>query len=113
MVTTKNKFNFSEVSLNEVEDEIKKLNIKKGSTFKNITPKILKDNSDICCPVLMELINDAFNKIVFPDELKVADVTPVFKKDDATNVKNYRQLAYYQLIRKYSNELCTLKFPVL
>ena len=33
MVTTKNKLNFSEISLNEVEDEMKKLNIKNGTTF--------------------------------------------------------------------------------
>ena len=48
MVTTKNKFNFSEISLKEVEDEMMKLNIKKGTPFKNIPPKILKENSDIC-----------------------------------------------------------------
>ena len=26
----------------------------------------------------------------FPDELKRADITPVFKKDDPMKVKNYR-----------------------
>ena len=57
------------------------------------------------------MINDALND-EFPDELNVADVTPVLKKDDATNVKNYRPINY-QLTRKYSNELCTIKFPVL
>ena len=93
MVTTKNKFNFSEISLKDVEDEMMKLNIKKGTTFKNIPPKILKENSDICSPIIKELINDAFKKNKFPDELKVADVTPVFKKDDATNVKNYRPIS--------------------
>ena len=28
----------------------------------------------------------------FPDKLKVADVSPVHEKDDATNVKNYRPI---------------------
>ena len=93
MVKTKNKFKFSEISLNEVENEVKKLDINKGTTFKNIPPKILKDNSEICCPILKELINDAIKNNEFPDILKVADVTPVFKKDDATNVKNYRPIS--------------------
>ena len=93
MVTTRNEFNFSQISLKEVEDQMKKLNIKKGTTFKNIPTKILKDNADICCPILMNLINDTFKKNEFPDELKVADVTPVFKKDDSTNVKNYRPIS--------------------
>ena len=42
MVITKNKFNFSEICLNDVENEIKKINIRKGSTFKNIPPKIFE-----------------------------------------------------------------------
>ena len=86
-------FNFSEINVNEVENQIKKLNIKKGSTFKNIPPKILKEHSDVCSPILKELINYTFKNNEFPDKLKLADVTPVFKKDDATNVKNYRPIS--------------------
>ena len=81
------------VELNEVEDLTKKLNIKKGTTFKNIPPKILKENADICCPILKKIVNDTFKSNEFPKELKLADVTPVFKKGDATNVKNYRPIS--------------------
>ena len=30
---------------------------------------------------------------IFPDKLKLADVTPIFKNDDATNAKNYRPVS--------------------
>ena len=28
-----------------------------------------------------------------PDKMKIADITPVHKKDDVTNVKNYRPIS--------------------
>ena len=39
MVTSGQEFNFSAVELNEVEDLTKKLNIKKGTTFKSFLLK--------------------------------------------------------------------------
>ena len=53
-------FNFTEVSLKEAENQIHKLDVKKATTFKNIPPKILKDNADIVCPILRDLINGSF-----------------------------------------------------
>ena len=37
----------------------------------------------------------------FSDNLKLADVTPVFKKDDTDLTKNYRPLVNYLLYQKY------------
>ena len=34
--------------------------------------------------------NEILDNKVFPQELKLANVTPIFKKDDATLCKNYR-----------------------
>ena len=81
------------MSLKEAENQIHKLDVKKATTFKNIPPKILKDNADIVCPILLDLVNASFKNNTFPNELKVADVTPVFKKEDATDVKNYRPVS--------------------
>jgi len=36
-------FNFSEITLESIEKEIKKLNVSKKGTFKNISPKLLLD----------------------------------------------------------------------
>ena len=40
-----NKFSFTEVSQSEIEKEIKKLNVKKATTHKNIPPKVLKTSA--------------------------------------------------------------------
>ena len=93
MVPAIPKFNFSEVLLEDIEDQLRKLNIKKATTFKNIPTKLLKENVDVCGPVLLKLINNALSNNEFPDELKLADVTPIFKNGDSTNVKNYRPIS--------------------
>ena len=35
-------------------------------------------------------VNDCLEKRVFPDELKLADVSPIFKKVESLEKENYR-----------------------
>ena len=93
-------FNFSEISLTELEKELQQLNTKKANTFDSIPPKHLKQSSDVCGPVLLNLINKSIREGDFPNELKLADVTPVFKKDDATLAKNYRPVSVLPAVSK-------------
>ena len=97
---TPNQFSFSEITIEEVEQELQQLNSKKASTFQNIPPKHLKESSDICGPVLQNLINKSIGNNEFPNELKLADITPIFKKDDATSVKNYRPVSVLPAVSK-------------
>ena len=41
-----------------VDNEVRNLNPKKATTHKNIPPKILKSNSDICVEPLTQIFND-------------------------------------------------------
>ena len=74
-INRKKKFSFKQTNLSEVENELKSLNAKKSNTFKNIPTKILKENIDICSSTI---INNEIQESHFPDELKLADVTPIF-----------------------------------
>ena len=93
-------FNFSEINLVELETELQQLNIKKANTLDSIPPKHLKQAAAVCGPVLLDLINESLRNGHFPNELKLADVTPVFKKDDATSAKNYRPVSVLPAISK-------------
>ena len=92
-VKVEKRFEFMQVSLEDLEGQLKKLNPKKATTFKNIPGKLLKENADICGPVLLPIINNNINENTFPDMLKIADVTPVHKKEEVTEVKNYRPVS--------------------
>ena len=75
-----NTFSFEKIDVDDIELEIKKLNHKKANTFNGIPTKILKENCDICCQPLYNIVNDCIENSVFPRELKLADMTPIFKK---------------------------------
>ena len=70
---------FKRMSLSDIElEKIKLLNSKKGTTHKNIPPKILKSSSEATVYVLHRLFKETITKDVFLNNLKLADVTPVF-----------------------------------
>ena len=86
--------------MSEVENELKSLNAKKSNTFKNIPTKILKESIDICSSTLLRIINNEIQESHFPDELKLAAVTPIFKKNDTTKLENYRPVSVLPVISK-------------
>ena len=74
--------NFSKVTESEVRKE--KLNLyTKKVTKKGDTPtKILKKSADIYIKEIKFIINDCIENVIFPNDLKLGDVSPIFKKDD-------------------------------
>ena len=97
MINTKvnvaKQFEFSEATTDMVESELKKLNPKKATTLKNIPCKLLNSSYDVCAPTLTTIYNECVKNTSFPGKMKIADITPVHKKDDVTNVKNYRPIS--------------------
>ena len=98
-------FTFNPVSLEEMGTEIKRLNPKKATTFKNIPPKILKNNSDICSEPLQEIFNNCIGNPTFPDELKCADVSSLHKQKESIVKKNYRPISVLPTVSKVFERL--------
>ena len=94
-------FEFEEVNLKDIEKEILSLNNKKAVAPNSIPAKVLKETSDICSPVLQQIWNDeVLKKCQFPENLKLADITPVFKKEDKNLAKNYRLVSVLPTLSK-------------
>ena len=71
--------------------------ITKKGTFKTIPVRRLKDVSNVCEPILAIIWNeDVLPNKNFPENLKIANITPIFRKKDKTLVENYRQVSVYQ-----------------
>ena len=45
------------------------------------------------------LINNSFYHGIFPDELKLARVVPIFKSGDSLNINNYRSISFYFFLK--------------
>ena len=82
----KETFCFQPVSVKDVENVIKNIPSNKASGG-DIPIQILKQ-SGFTYQILTDCINDAINKGVFPDSLKMANITTVHKKDDPTDKEN-------------------------
>ena len=65
------------MSLSDFELQIRLLNPQNTTTHENISPKILKAGSEATVHVLCILFNETISKSVFPDNLKLAEDTPV------------------------------------
>ena len=93
-------FVFQKVAPDTIEKEVRNLNPKKATTKKNIPPKILKSNSNVCVEPLTKIFNDCIDKSTFPDELKCADVTSPPKNGPANNKTNFRPISVLPSVSK-------------
>ena len=86
-------FSLKYTDINTVNKIIKNLNTKKATGGDNIPAKALTVASDILAPQLTRLFNSCVDKSCFPDDAKCAIVSPIYKKDDILEKKNYRPVS--------------------
>ena len=99
--TLDKKFDFDFITSEVLRTEINDLDHTKKGTFNNIPSSILKLTSIECSDHLSSVWNEEIigqNK--FPDNLKLADVTPVYKKSNPTLAKNYRSVSVLPTVSK-------------
>ena len=60
--------------------ELLSIDPKKATTGNSFPSKILTISTEISADVLQNLFNDMLAKGNFQDKMKIADITPVFKK---------------------------------
>ena len=85
-----NKFQFREVSPDEVRKIIQSLNKKKSAISSCFPVKHLTESVDIYLAFLTKTINQSLKNGIFLDELKLAEVLPLFKKANPFDKINYR-----------------------
>ena len=86
---SKSSLKFNGVSELDVKKEILNLSCKKATRKGDIPAKILKNSINTYLSELTTLISNCLKEGVFPDDLKLADITPIFKKKDSLNKENY------------------------
>ena len=72
----------------------------KAIPFNDIPINTIKGCSDIISPYLTNLLNGSIKNNIFPDSLKLAEVTLAHKKKETTNKNNYRPVSVFPCISK-------------
>ena len=94
-------FNFNEIGSDSIKKMIDNLDSRKSGTFGGLPVNCLQGVSDISGQFLNNVWNDeVLQNFQFPSELKLADVIPVFKKEDPTLAKNYRPISLLPTVSK-------------
>ena len=93
-------FNFRSVCPEEINQKLKSIDIKKATGCDNIPGKILRlAHNELSIP-LTSLINNCMKSNVFPDIMKLADVSPNYKKSDNLVKGNYRPVSVLTTLSK-------------
>ena len=77
---TSYKFEFRKVAIDDVAIQIRKLNPREASPIHCIPTIILKENSDMFCPEMQDVLNSGLSMSTFPQELKAGGINSIFKK---------------------------------
>ena len=100
-VKVNSKFWFSPIGTEDIQTEIKNLDPKKAGTFMDIPAKKLKEVCDLVCDPLMTIWNEEIiKKKKFPAKLKLADISPIFKKLENILIENYRPVSVLPIVSK-------------
>ena len=73
-------FSFHEITEGEIRTEISRLDVSKATPVGDIPAEMLKSTTDVHVSLLTKIINSSIRNERFPDELKGAEVNPIFKK---------------------------------
>lgn len=91
---------FSYATTEEVSKIIKNLKSKTTKDIYGLSVTLLKEIEPILSKHLSHVINKCLSEGIFPDQLKHAKITPIFKKGDRNEETNYRPISILPTISK-------------
>ena len=97
---TECRFAFHLINNNDTLPIIKKIKVSKSKGHDGVASELLNlINNDISNCITL-IINQSLTSCIYPDSLKVAKVTPIYKKDDKKIISNYRPISVLPFISK-------------
>ena len=92
--------NFVSVDRLKIHTRIVNLAAKNSSGPDSISSKLLKRLSEHVVSPLIVMINQSLTTGIFPSKLKMAKVIPIYKKDENSDLDNYRPISLLSSVSK-------------
>ena len=77
----------------EFKNAFLSLKTNKSPGYDNIHVNVIRNLYNKLKTPLMNILNWSLNTGIFPNRMKVAKVTPIFKKGDKSSISNYRPIS--------------------
>ena len=100
MTPEKNVFEFRNVTSAELVSVLKKMKVSKSTVLDKISSKLPKAAGNSIIESLTYLFNFVLNTGIFPDDMKLAKVTPIYKSGSKTDCGNYRPISVISVVAK-------------
>ena len=94
------KFDFSPVSEEKVTKYLNRIGLRKATGLDGISSKILHLTKPVIVNPITVFVNRMIQECEFPNPLKYARVTPIYKKKDPLDCQNYRPVSILPTVSK-------------
>ena len=94
-----------EVQEHEIVKYIDKIKVNKAPGPDAIYPIVLKELKSVIAKPLAYIFNQSLRSGVIPEDFKIANVTPIFKKGDKTKASNYRPISLTSIAGKIQESI--------
>ena len=91
---------FAPTTTEEIVDIVSNLKNSSSSGYDNIPTKLIKYCKVELAPVLAHINNQSLVDGIFPTNLKIAKIVPIFKNGNASTVSNYRPISILSVFSK-------------
>ena len=88
------------VSHDCISKKLRMINVRKATGYDNIPAKLLRLAQNELTYPITNLVNNSISMSTFPDQLKCAELSPLYKKEDNLNKKNFRPVSILTGISK-------------
>ena len=94
-----------DISVEELRSAISSQNNNKSTGEDNVIAEIFKSGNDSFSSFLLKLYNKLFNSSQYPDSWANGIITPVYKKGDVNDAKNYRGITLINILAKTHSQI--------
>ena len=106
--TTSNTFKFESITLENLAEVVKSLN-DASPGYDDLPLSIYKNNFDALSGTLLSICNKSLEQGKFPDQLKIAKITPIIKSGERTCITNYRPISVLTSLSKIVEKIVILQ----
>ena len=97
---TEDMLSLANVTIGQVSKILLSTSSSKATCLDEIPAKYLKYGSSVIYKLLTHIINLSINTGRIPDDLKMARIVPLYKKNSKTHLRNYRPISVLSVISK-------------